>query len=202
MTDTDANANVNASVDQPIDEAPQYLTIETFRAELNRAVTARFKDFERKNVKSDPVLADKEMSAAESKDPQIQMLYRQVKELQQDKEISTKKMQTSELHNSLTNELKGRVNDDWIDLAVKELASRADFSGGNAYIKFNDETLSVSDGVKSWLSEPSNKRFLPAGQVVKKQSQITNNSVNSVNHETDRAQAKADALNLFLSPKY
>lgn len=64
---------------------------------------------------------------------------------------------------NLAQTLRGKVADDWLDIAVERLSSKVEYDESDApTLKINDGAFSIDEGASEWLKAPENKRFLPA----------------------------------------
>jgi hypothetical protein len=144
---------------------------------INSAVTSQLKRLLPKAIEqavsglAKPIVeAGSEAKETPSANPELEELRRTI--AKQNKSIealtnkekqATQKARSASLTNELTSALKGRVTDDWLDVAVEKLASKATFSDlDEPSLKFGEDELSITDGVAQWMKDPSSKRFLAA----------------------------------------
>lgn len=140
---------------------------------VNSAVTSQLKRLLPKAI-ADAVASLKPVEAVSDSAPktepvkeestkEIQTLRRQIEALTASNKAATAKARSATLNSELTNALKGKVTEDWLDVAVEKLAAKAVFSESDEpSLKFGDDEFSIADGVAQWTKDPSSKRFLTA----------------------------------------
>lgn len=143
---------------------------------VNSAVTSQIKRLTPKIIeqyeaaKKSALPVEDATKETPSSSPELDEIRKTVKTLSKALEASTArekaattKARTATLNTELTSALKGKVTEDWLDVAVEKLAAKAVFSADDEpSLKFGEDELSVSDGVAEWMKDPSAKRFLAA----------------------------------------
>lgn len=89
-------------------------------------------------------------------------MSRRLTELENQLKAANEEKRQSSVQNRLTGMVKGKVSQDWQDVAIQQMASRIKYNDDSPEFIVNDVAYTLEDGVQEWLKDPSNKRFLEA----------------------------------------
>lgn len=94
---------------------------------------------------------------------ELKKMKQQMAQLQKEKKESEAAARHAKLTNELSAKLKGKVAEDWHDIAVEKLSGKVKFNADNQpEMEIDGLPASLEDGIASWLKEDGNKRFIPA----------------------------------------
>lgn len=125
-------------------------------------------------------------------DPSVLKLQKKVLEMEKRERAAHEKAQRAELGSSLNKLLKDKVSSDWSDLAQEQIQKSVQFQDSNPVFVIDEVPHSLEEGVQHWLSQESNKRFLPS----KPQARQVQSSY------TGKALSKEDVSKVSASERY
>lgn len=160
-------------------EKPQLDTAElnkTISEIVNQAVSSQLKRILPKAIesasKSKQQPTDETPKGEGESDPtnsKIATLERKIAELTKREREAREAARKEKTVTNIAQTLRGKVADDWLDIAVERLASKVEYDESDApQLKINDGAFSLEDGAAEWLKAAENKRFLPAPKTAPK----------------------------------
>lgn len=205
MADKETEQNQEQSTETETKEENITLSRNELNAMINAAVSSHVKRLEKKIPKEVPKEEASNEEKGEEKDAtskQIEALTRKIKEMEKREKLAEEKARRANLHNEISTLLKGKVSEDWQDVAIEKISGLVKFEDNKAVVEVDDLPYSVSEFINDkWLTDSNNKRFLAAPKsVVQKQKVVaptykpSNGQVKSKHDLLVEAMAEIEAL--------